>query len=192
MIDLVSWGRVALLGVHAVAATAALVAGILALHTGRGVGVHKLGVFVMALALGPSLTLGWIGFAVAERVTFSLLAALSAVMVVQVFRAERLQGRESRDLRRCSVDRPMLPVGPAFVRTLGFNGSSLTVAGTIVPVLRVGGGAVGVIAAVVMSVAVTHLLVERQARRADSNRRAMDQPDLCGERAHLSAAASRR
>lgn len=149
-------GHAAFVAAHALAATLALVAGVVTVHTGRGFGLHQVGVVVMALTLGPSLGFGWAGFDAVARVTFLGLAGLAGFMVVQSVRARRTRDREARLQGR--------RVGPAFVRVLGFNLIALTVAGTVVPVLRVGGGAVGIVVAVAVTVALGHVLVERRMR----------------------------
>ncbi len=156
MSDLAELGHTVFVTVHAFAAALALVAGVLAVHTGRGAGLHQLGVVAMAATLGPSLAFGWPGFAPVARVTFVGLAGLALFMVLQSVRARRVRDREVVPAGR--------PVGPAYVRVLGFNLIALTVAGTIVPVLRVGGGAVGIVVAVAVTVALGHVLVERRAR----------------------------
>lgn len=148
--------------VHAVAAGIALAAGVLALLTGRGLVTHQVAVLGMAAALGPSLVLGWPDFAPAARLTFTGLAGLAVVMVVQAVRAGRVQARETV--------RPGCRVGPRLVRVLGFNVIALVVAGTIVPVLRLDGGAVGVLLAVGLTVVGGHLLVERRVTSVSAPR----------------------
>jgi len=157
-------GHTLFVTVHAVAATLALAGGILAVHTGRGFALHQVGVVVMTASLGPSLILGWAGFSPPSRAIFLGLAALALFMVVQCGRAGRVRVREIARIEALhSGSRP--PVGPEFVGVLGFNLISLTVAGTIVPVLRVGGGTLGVLVAVAVTVALAHLLVERRRSR---------------------------
>lgn len=157
MNDLANLGHTVVVTVHALAATAALVSGVLTAHTGRGFGLHQLGVVVMAATLGPSLALGWPGFAPAARVAFLGLAGLAVFMVVQTVRARRVREREAVPVGQ--------RVGPVFVRVLGFNLIALTVAGTVVPVLRVEGGVVGIVVAVAVTVTLGHLLVERRLRQ---------------------------
>ena len=154
--------HLALVTLHALAATAALVAGVIAVHTGRGFRVHIVGLVVMALALGPSLAVGWGAFPPSARVAFAGLALLAAAMVGQAARAVRT--------RRAEVLPSGRPVGPRFVGVLGVNLVALTVAGTIVPVLRAGAGAVGVVVAVLVTVVVGHLLVARQVRAVTTGR----------------------
>ena len=149
-------GHAAFVTVHALAATAALVSGVVTAHTGRGFGLHQVGVVVMAASLGPSLAFGWPGFAPAARVTFLGLAGLAVFMVLQSVRARRVRSRETVPAGQ--------PVGPEFVRALGFNLIALTVAGTVVPVLRVGGGVLGIVVAVAVTVILGHVLVERRVR----------------------------
>ncbi|GAA1428009.1 hypothetical protein GCM10009616_06620 [Microlunatus lacustris] len=158
MNDLAELGHTVFVTVHALAATVALVSGVVTAHTGRGFGLHQLGVVVMAATLGPSLAFGWPGFSPAARVTFLGLAALAVFMVVQSVRARRVRGREVLAAGR--------RVGPEFVRVLGFNLVALTVAGTVVPVLRVEGGVVGIVVAVAVTVVLGHVLVERRVRAA--------------------------
>ena len=148
--------HLALVTLHALAATAALVAGVVAVHTGRGFRVHVVGLVVMALALGPSLAVGWPAFPPSARVAFAGLAVLAVAMVGQTVRAVRI--------RRTEVLPSDRPVGPRFVGVLGVNLVALTVAGTVVPVLRAGGGAVGVVVAVLVTVVLGHLLVARRVR----------------------------
>lgn len=156
MTEVQALGHAVFVVVHALAATLALVSGVVTVHTGRGFGLHQVGVVVMALALGPSIAFGWSGFAPVARVTFLALAGLAVFMVVQTIQARRARGWG------------VVPVGqvlrPEFVRLLGFNLVALTVAGTVVPVLRVGGGVVGILVAVAVTVTLGHLLVERRVR----------------------------
>lgn len=133
---------------HAVAATVALAAGVVTVHTGRGLGLHRLGVVAMAGCLLPSLVLGWSGYSPASRVALAGLAGLAVSMVLQSERAARV--RRDRGL------------GPAFVGVLGFNLVALMAAGAVVPVIRLGGGAMGVTAAVGATVVLGHVLVERR------------------------------
>ena len=156
MSDLAVLGHTVFVTAHALAATAALVSGVVTAHTGRGFGLHQTGVVAMAATLGPSLAFGWPGFPPTARVTFLRLAGLALFMVLQSVRARRVRGREAVP--------PGQPVGPKFVRVLGFNLIALTVAGTVVPVLRVGGGALGIAVAVAVTVILGHVLVERRVR----------------------------
>lgn len=156
MSDVAELGHSIFVTVHAFAAALALVAGVLAVHTGRGAVLHQLGVGATAATLGPSLAFGWSGFAPVARVTFVGLTGLALFMVLQSMRARRVRTREVAPTGR--------PVGPDYVRVLGFNLVALTVAGTVVPVLRVGGGALGILLAVAVTVTVGHVLVERRAR----------------------------
>ena len=152
--------RTGALAVHASAAVLAWVAGLVVLRTGAGLAAHGVGVVLMTAALVPSMTLGWDSFPVLAKVMFSGLAVLAVVMVGQVVRAGRIRQREESIGQVWTVRGR--PIGPDFVRVVGFNVISLSVAGLIVPVLRVGGGALGVIAVVVAIVPVAHLLVERR------------------------------
>jgi hypothetical protein len=167
MSDAMMIARVAFLAVHASAATVALVAAVVTLHTGRGFVTHRAAVVVMAACLGPTLTLGWSGFSGAARATFLGLAALALFMVGQAFRAGRVRTREIAAGGSVVLSaRPGAKgVGPAFVSTLGFNAIALTVAGTVVPVLRVGGGTLGLVIAIGATVALGHVLVERRRSR---------------------------
>lgn len=151
----------AFISLHALAAVVALVSGIVTLHTGRGFVLHRIGIVVMAAGLGPSFVFGWPGFSPVARMMFSGLAVLAVFMVVQVFRAGHVRARELRSIDPDPEEhRPL--IGPRFVEVLGFNVIALTVAGTVVPVLRVGGGTLGVVISVVVSVAIGHVLVERR------------------------------
>ena len=147
-------GHLILVSVHAIAAGTALVAGVLTLLTGRGLAAHQVAVVAMTTALGASLTVGWTDIVPAARVAFLGLAGLAVVMVVQAVRAGRVRARETVRTGR--------PVGPRLVRVLGFNVIALAVGGTIVPVLRLEGGVVGVVLAVGLTVAAGHLLIERR------------------------------
>lgn len=161
MTDLTVLGHAIFVILHAAAAVVALLSGIIALNAGHGLGVHRISIVVMAVTLGPSMAFGWAGFPPVARVMFSGLAVLALAMVIQAFRAGRVRAAEIAAGRVWrSGDTPK--IGPGFVRVLGFNVISLTVAGTIVPVLRIGGGTLGVLAAVVITVVVAHLLVERR------------------------------
>lgn len=160
MTEVAALGHTAFVAVHALSATLALVAGVVTVHTGRGLRLHQLGVVVLALTLGPSLGFGWAGFDPGARVIFLGLAGLAVFMVVQSVRSRRVRDREATSQGR--------PVGPAFVRMLGFNLIALTVAGTVVPVLRVGGGVAGILIAVAVTVVLGH--VERRASSARGRR----------------------
>ena len=149
---------------HALTAVVGLVYGIVVLHTGRGLRAHQAGVFAMAATLGPSLYFGWPRYPATARVAFVGLAALALAMVAQALRAGRLNAWRSGA-------RPVLReaggVAPEVVGVVGFNVISLTVAGTIVPVLRLGGGTIGVLLAVAGSLSVAHVLVKRRRVRAE-------------------------
>ena len=160
MTDALALGHTVFTTIHAVAATLALVSGVVVVHTGRGFALHHVGVLVMALALGPSMAFGWSSFTTLAKVIFVSLAGLALFMVVQSFRAGRVRLREALALSGPAAASRW--VGPKFVGVIGFNLISLTVAGTIVPVLRVGGGTVGIIVAVAVTVALGHFLVERR------------------------------
>lgn len=163
-------GHAAFVTVHAVAAFVALVAAVITLHTGRGFTTHRVSIVVMAVFLGPSLVFGWAGFSSLSRGIFLGLAGLAVFMVTQSVRAARARDREVAAGQVVSLSsRPGVPgVGPRFVTTLGFNAIALTVAGTVVPVLRVGGGTVGVIICVAVSVTIGHVLVERRHSRVSA------------------------
>ncbi len=163
-------GHAAFVTVHAVAAFVALVAAVITLHTGRGLTTHRVAVVVMAVCLGPSLAFGWAGFSTLSRVIFFGLAGLAVFMVGQSVRAARVRALEigTGQVVVLSTRPGVAGVGPKFVGTLGFNAIALTVAGTIVPVLRVGGGTVGVIICVAVSVGIGHVLVERRRRAVDA------------------------
>lgn len=171
-------GHAAFVTVHAVAAFVALVAAVITLHTGRGLVIHRVSIVVMAACLGPSLAFGWAGFSSLSRGMFLGLAGLAGFLVAQSVRAARVRDREIATGQVVSLSsRPgALGVGPRFVTTLGFNAIALTVAGTVVPVLRMGGGTVGVTVCVAVSVAIGHLLVERRHSRVSAavQRRAAD------------------
>lgn len=161
MSEVAALGHTAFVAVHALFGTLALVAGVVTVHTGLGLRLHQLGVVVLALTLGPSLGFGWAGFDPVARVTFLGLAGLAVFMVVQSVRSRRVRDREATSQGR--------PVGPAFVRMLGFNLIALTVAGTVVLVLRVGGGVAGILIAVAVTVVLGHVLVERRAREVSQS-----------------------
>lgn len=152
--------RTTALALHAGAALLAWVAGLAVLRTGAGLAAHAAGVVLMAAALGPSLFLGWGSFPSVAKVMFSGLAGLAVVMVIQVIRARRLRDREQAEGQVWML--PGGPIGPGFVRIVGFNVISLSVAGVIVPILRLGGGALGILVAAALIVPVAHVLVERR------------------------------
>jgi uncharacterized membrane protein len=149
---------------HALSAGLALVCGIVLLHTGRGLRAHQAGVVAMAATLGPSLYFGWPRYPPTARVAFVALAGLALVMVAQAVRAGRLGSLPQRR-PRLLAEGP--GIAPGLVGVVGFNVVSLTVAGTIVPVLRIGGGTLGVLLAVAGSVTVAHLLVRRRRLLAE-------------------------
>jgi hypothetical protein len=149
---------------HALGAGVGLVWGIVLLHTGRGLRAHQAGVVTMAATLGPSLYFGWPRYPPTARVAFVALAGLALVMVAQALRASRWSS--ARGPRpRLLAEEPGL--APGLVGVVGFNVVSLTVAGTVVPVLRIGGGTLGVLLAAAGSVSVAHLLVKRRRLLAE-------------------------
>lgn len=152
--------RTTALALHAGAAVVAWVAGVVLLRTGAGLVAHAVGVILMAAALGPSLILGWGSFPPVAKAMFSGLAVLAVVMVAQVVRARGLRSREQAGGQVWWL--PGGPITPGLVRTVGFNVISLSVAGTIVPILRLGSGTLGILIAAALIVPMAHVLVERR------------------------------
>lgn len=116
--------RVAVLTTHAAAGLVALGAGVCALRTGRGAPVLMGGVTAMTLLLVPSMALGWREFGPVEKVVFPGLGVLACFMVAQARAAQRELAARG--------------LTPAAVDHAGFCVIALTVAGTIVPLLRLG------------------------------------------------------
>jgi hypothetical protein len=167
---------------HAFAASVSLVAGVLAVLAGRGFRLHVIALVVMALALAPSLVLGWPTFAPPARVAFTGLAGLAVVMIGQAVRAARV--------RRAEVVRGVGRLGPEFVGVLGFNLIALTVAGTVVPVLRLDAGVVGVALSVVVTVVGGHLLVARRVRQVSATRGGQEEDESGNSRVRYQALRS--
>jgi hypothetical protein len=139
--------------VHAVAATVAFGAGLLAAPAGRFLGVHRGAMAVMALALVPAVLVDWSTTDPTARIVFTGLIGLAGVMVL---RAE-LAGRR----------RPARTGGPtaAYLEHIGFTLIALADGFAVVAAIRAGapGWAVGVMAVGV--VAVGHLTLQVAKRR---------------------------
>lgn len=115
-----------LITVHAVAATAAWVAGLVALPGGRLLAVHRGTLVVMAGALAAAVVVGWPGYPTASRVIFPVLLVLAAAMLVRTELAARV--------RPATVG----ATTPRYVDHLGFSLISLSVGFLLIAVLRAG------------------------------------------------------
>jgi hypothetical protein len=112
--------------VHAVAATVAFAAGVLALPAGRFLAAHRAGLLVMTLALVPAVLVDAAATGSAGLAVFGALLVLAVVMVVRAELAAR---------------RPPAATGgptPAYVEHVGFTLISLAVGFVVVAVLRLG------------------------------------------------------
>jgi hypothetical protein len=128
--------------VHAVAATTAFGAGLLAAPAGRYLGVYRGAMAVMALALLPAVLVDWSTTDPTARIVFAGLIGLAGVMVL---RAE-LAGRRH----------PARTGGPtgAYLEHIGFTLIALADGFAVVAAIRAGapGWAVGVMAVGVVAV----------------------------------------
>jgi hypothetical protein len=128
--------------VHALAATIAFAAGVLAAPAGRFLGLYRSGLVVMTGGLVGALTVGWHTFDPIARIAFAGLFVLAVVMIVRAELAARI-----------APDRTGGPV-PAYLEHVGFTLISLADGFAIVAAIRAGAPgwltasvAVGVVAA---------------------------------------------
>lgn len=145
-----------LIVVHTSFAVVALASGLWVLHSGRALRLHAVAISGMTVAVYGAVALGFSGYPTPSRWAFIGLAVLAAVMTARVMAA----------LRHHPVG-ATTPPPPSLIEPVGFNVISLVAGGMIVPVLRLGGGAVGVIAALVVSVVVMRGYVAILLRRAE-------------------------
>ncbi len=142
-----------LITVHAVAATIAVGAGVLAAPAGRFLGLYRAAMAVMAAALVPAVLVDWSTTDPTARIVFTGLIGLAGVMVL---RAE-LAGRR----------RPARTGGPtgAYLEHIGFTLIALADGFAVVTAIRGGmpGWAVGALAVCV--VVVGHLTLQLMKRR---------------------------
>lgn len=116
--------RAVILTAHAAAGLAALGVGVQVVRAGRGSALLVGALMVMTALLIPSMALGWNGFGPVEKVVFPGLTVLAVVMVFHA----RLANRELRTHGRTA----------RVIDSAGFCVISLTFAGSIVPLLRLG------------------------------------------------------
>jgi hypothetical protein len=139
--------------VHAVAATIAFGAGLVAAPAGRFLGVYRGAMAIMAAALVPAVLIDWSTTDSTARIVFTGLIVLAGVMVV---RAE-LAGRRH----------PARTGGPtgAYLEHIGFTLIALADGFAVVAAIRAGapGWAAGVLAVGV--VAVGHFTIQVAKRR---------------------------
>ncbi|TFV48145.1 hypothetical protein [Blastococcus sp. TF02A-35] len=139
--------------VHAAAATLAFGAGLLALPAGRFLGVYRLALLVMVLALVPALLLDWSATDPLARAVFGGLLVLAAVVLVRAELAARI--------------RPDRTGGPtaAYLEHVGFTLVALADGFVVVAAVRAGvpGWLVGLGAVAV--VAVGHAAIQVGKRR---------------------------
>lgn len=119
---------------HAAAATVALLAGLVAMPAGRLFGLYRLALAGLVVFLVPALVIDWTEFDVPDKIIFSALLVLSAVMFYRAILAGRMLPATTRG-----------PSG-AYLDHVGFGLISLSVAFAVMAVLR--GGAPGWLVAV--------------------------------------------
>lgn len=156
--------RFVLLLLHTVAACVALVAGAVAVGSGRGTRIHVGSTWIMTLLLVPSLALGFDRFDGTTRIAFAALTVLALVMSLRVTLAARSAAAVGE----------ITPPSRRLADALGFNVISLVVAGTIVPILRLGAGPLVVALDVVVCIVLGRLFVE--VRRRSAGRPVKDVP----------------
>jgi hypothetical protein len=144
---------------HALAATVALGAGLSVLRDGRGLRLHVQSTALMTVLVVAALVVGWSAAEPVARVTFSGLGVLAAYMTIHAWRGERIAADE-QPARGVATDEPR--PGPRLVEHIGFNVISLVVAGTVVPIVRLGVGPVVVALDVAVCVIVTRAFVHRR------------------------------
>lgn len=112
--------------VHAVAASTAFAAGLVALPAGRFVRLHLAAVVLMAAALVPAVLLDWGTTPVGARIAFGALLVLALVMVVRAELAVR--------------GRPQLTGGPTagYLGHVGFVLIALADGFAVVAAIRAG------------------------------------------------------
>lgn len=127
---------------HAVAATVAVVAGLVALPSGRLVRLHLAAVVLMAAALVPAVLVDWATTPVGARVAFAALSVLALVMVARAALAVR--------------GRPQVTGGPTgrYLGHVGFALIALADGFAVVAAIRAGlpGYAAAVLALAVIAV----------------------------------------
>lgn len=142
-----------LITVHAVAATVAFGAGLLAASSGRLLGVYRVAMATMAAALVPAVLVDWSATDPTARIVFLGLIGLAAVMVLR----SELAVRQS----------PARTGGPTpgYLEHLGFTLIALADGFAVVAAIRSGapGWAVGVLAVGV--VVAGHLSLSLAKRR---------------------------
>ena len=142
-----------LVTVHAVAATIAFAAGVLSASSGRLLGVYRVAMATMAVALVPAVLVDWATTDPTARIVFSGLIGLAAAMVLR----SELAARQS----------PARTGGPTpgYLGHVGFTLIALADGFAVVTAIRSGmpGWAVGVLAVGV--VAVGHLSLSLAKRR---------------------------
>jgi hypothetical protein len=138
---------------HALAATVAFAAGVVALPAGRLVRVHLAAVLVMAAALVPAVLVDWRATPVGARVAFSALAVLAAVVAVRAALAVR--------------GRPQVTGGPsaAYLGHVGFALIALADGFAVVAAIRAGLPAYAVGALALAVVAAGHVGIGVLQRR---------------------------
>ena len=142
-----------LIAAHAVAATVAFVAGVLAVPNGRFLGVYRVGLGVMTAALVPAVLMDWASTDAVARLAFGGLFVLAVVMVVRGERAARLAPARTGGPRR------------DYVQHVGFTLIALADGFAVVAALRAGapGWLVGLGAAAVVGAG--HAAVRLGVRR---------------------------
>lgn len=139
--------------VHASAATVAFVAGLAAIPSGRFLGVHRLALAVMAVALVPAVLVDWTSTDSTARAVFAGLFVLAIVIVVRGELAYRLAPARTGG-------RPV----PAYLDHVGFTLIALADGFAVVAAIRA--GAPGwLVAAVALGVVVVGHVAIRLAKR---------------------------
>ena len=158
----------ALIGVHAAAGAAALVAGAVALPHGRLFPLYWWSLLVMQVALVLALAAGWPATPPPARGAFAALAVLGAVMCLRA----RAAGR----------DRPTPTTGPSpgYLSHVGFTLVGLTDAFLVVTVLNAGAPVLVVVATGVGVAVAGHLVLTRVEHRLAAAPEARPAPVTAG------------
>jgi hypothetical protein len=141
-----------LVSVHAVAATVAVLTGLLALRRTGWVTTHLVSTVVMGGSLAPSLWVSRFTTPPALQLVFLGLLALSVAMGCRAWQAWRLRSRPGG----AGDDRYLVAVG--------FNLIGLVTGLVTVGVLRLGGGGLGVTLVAVATPLLGHQLLHRYRR----------------------------
>lgn len=160
------WGHgmwhMILISAHAVAATAALIAGLVALPRARLFGVYLWCLVAMEVFLVAAIAVEWSVNVGTTRVIFSALAALGAVVVWRGLRARRVRTRDD--------------AGPTarYFESVGFTLVALVDAFLVIAVLNAGAPGWAVAATGALVAAIGHVVLRVGRRRLVPEMRAPD------------------